>query len=868
MQKRHKRPPRIAAWILKLFLPEHIGPDGMGDYEELFAYKIQEEGKSKARRWYWSQLFFAVPSFMAQNLIWSYAMLKNYIKITSRHIKRQKGYTFINISGLAVGMACCILILLWVQNELSYDKYHENSKRIYRITYASEIGGAYDHYALAPFPSAPAFKEEIPEVVAFTRLWERTGLITHQNNKFDVRDIFYADPDYFRIFTHEFIAGDPDSALEAPRSVVLTEDSALKIFSSQDPLGKSINLNGDGDLKVTGVIKNVPINSHFHFDYLVSMNSIPRERTDPLKEWQWILGYGYVLLEEKADFKQVENKIASIVDKYIGQDEEKFGIKSYYFLQKVTDIHLKSHLQSEIGGNGDIRYVYIFSFIAIFILIIACINFMNLSTARSASRGKEIGIRKVLGAHRKRLVSQFLTESVSLSLYSLILALILVWLILPAFNNLTGKNINMRAMWHPITILGFLGIVAFTGVAAGSYPAFYLSSFQPIYTLHNKFRKGSQRSLLRTSLVILQFTISICLMISTFIVLNQLNYMKNQKLGFDKEQVLAVHIKGEGIPNQVDALKNELKKNPNILEATYSEGLPGRQESVITVFQEGKSEKETHTFDYIYSDYDFAKTFGLEIIQGRDFSKEFASEEENAYLINETAAAKLGWGNNAVGKKIGISDERMFPIVGIVKDFHYKSLKETIGPLAIYLLPTNFAYLSIKMNTADITATLAYIETTWKTFEKERSFDYFFVDENFDALYNSEERLSHIITVFAVVAIFIACLGLFGLASFTAEQSTKEIGIRKVLGASVSSIMARYSQNFIKWVLISNIIAWPVSYFLMKFYWLANFPFRIKISVLTFAASGSIALLIALFTVSFQSIKAALANPIDSLRSE
>jgi len=795
-------------------------------------------------------------------------MLRNYLKIVLRNIKKHKGYSFINIVGLAVGLTCCILILLWVHDELSYDRHHENADRIYRITYAEEIGGAYDHYAVPPFPAAPAFTAEIPEIIAYTRLWPKSGLITYDDKRFDERGIFYADKDFFKIFTHEFIDGDPATALEAPGSIVLTQDMAKKIFASRNALGKTVNLNADGDLKVTGVIKNVPRNSHFRFNYLVSINTIQGRRAEYLDAWFIIVGWSYVLLDERADAQLVEKKLEPIVEKYTGEDARKYGQKMFYFLQKMTDIHLRSHLEGEIEGNGDIRYVYVFSIIAVFILLIACINFMNLSTARSTKRGKEVGLRKVLGAHKKRLIVQFITESVGYSLLALVLAITLVSFLLPAFNNLTGKEITMASLLDWVVVLGLFGLVAFTGIAAGSYPAFYLSSFQPIDTLRQKLRGGSRRSILRTCLVIFQFTISIILIVSTFIVLKQLDFMKNQNLGFKKEQVLAVRVRGNAIPEQFESFKNELKKNASIIEASYSNGIPGRTGTVLTTFLEGKPESVNFTFDYIFCDYDFLKAYEIDLVKGRDFSRDFGSDKEGAYLINETAMAKLGWGDETLGKKIGFSQELMRPIVGIVKDFHYRSLKQVIGPLAIYLRPRGASYLSVKMNTDDISATLSYIEKTWNVFEKERGFEYFFVDENFDSLYHSEERLRQIITFFAFIAIFVACLGLFGLASYTAEQSTKEIGIRKVLGATAGSIVVLLSRNFLKWVLVANVIAWPVTYYVMRNYWLANFPFRIPISLLTFVIAGLITLFIALLAVSYQSIKAAVANPVDSLRYE
>ncbi len=794
-------------------------------------------------------------------------MIKNYLKIALRNIKKHKGYSFINIAGLAVGLTCCILILLWVQDELSYDRYHKNADRIYRITYAEEIGDAFDHYALSPFAAAPAFAAEVPGIRTYARLWQRTGLVKAAGNNFDERNIFYADKDFFQIFSHEFIEGDAATALDHPGSIVLSLDMAKKIFGDKDALGQTLNLSADGDLKVTGVVENVPRNSHYHFNCLVSINTIQGRRAEFLNNWLVIEGYSYLLLDENADAKKTEKNLVAVVERHTGEAAKKYGTKMFYFLQPLTDIHLKSNLEGEIEGNGDIRYVWVFSLVAAFILLIACINFMNLTTARSAGRGKEVGLRKVLGAYKKRLVEQFLIESTGYVFVALILALNLIWLLLPAFNGLTGKEITMASLVNWGIVFSLAGLAGITGLAAGSYPAFYLSSFQPLATIRHKPQKGSRRSPFRNVLVILQFSISIALIISTFIVLKQLTFMKNQKLGFKKDQVLAMYARGQGIAQQFEAFKTELKKNPDILEASYSNGIPGRTTAVLTTFLEGKPDSTSFTFNYIFTDYDFLKTYEIELLQGRGFSRDFASDKEGAFLINETALSKLGWGEEALGKKIGYSREFMRPIVGIVRDFHYRSLKETIGPLAIFLKPEHDTYLSIKMNTDDISRTLSFIAKTYKTFEKERSFEYFFVDENLDALYSSEKRLSQIITFFTMIAIFVACLGLFGLASYTAEQSTKEIGIRKVLGASVGSIVFQLSQNFIKGVLVANLIAWPMAYYAMV-RWLQNFAYKKGIGIEVFVLSGFVAFAIALVTVSYQSVKAALSNPIDSLRYE
>ncbi|MCJ7581615.1 MAG: ABC transporter permease [Candidatus Aminicenantes bacterium] len=795
-------------------------------------------------------------------------MFRNNLKIAFRIFKRHKGYSFINITGLAVGMACCILILLWINDEVSYDRYHENADQIIRLTYAEEIGGTYSHYAMSPFVAAPIFKDEIPEVEAYTRLISNSTLIKYGDKIFDEDNVYHADPDFFKIFSYEFIAGDPDSALLDPGSIVLTESSARKIFGTQDPMGETLNLSFPGDVKVTGIIRDVPENSHFHFNYLIPLGNLEKRVERYFTQWNTIIGWSYLLVQEGTDLAVVAQKLQAVAETHSGIEARKFGQTIEYYPQKITDIHLKSRFLAEIEPNGNILYVYVFSIIALFILVIACINFMNLSTARSANRGREVGLRKVFGAQRKRLVSQFITETIGLAVVGLGIALNLVWLLLPTFNNLTGKDMHINDLNNGAVWLGLLGLILVTGVVAGSYPAFYLSAFQPIQVLRGKLQKGSRRSSLRNGLVTFQFTISIMLIISTFIVLGQLNHMKNKALGFNKEQMLVVRLSRSSFEKSYEAFKNTLLKNPQIVSASYSDGLPGRVGRVLTVFQEGKAESESHNFDVITADYNFLKTYEIDLAEGRNFSKDFSTDSAGAFLLNETGAAKLGLGMEAIGTQIGFDSENLFPILGITKDFHYRSLKDVIGPLAIQLTTDFEPLLSLRISTENLTNTLASIEGIWNEFDKERAFNYFFVDENFDALYHSETRLSKIITVFALIAIFVACLGLFGLASFTVEQSTKEIGIRKVLGASINTLVFQLSWQFTKWVLVANIIAWPVTYLLMNNYWLVNFPFKIGLSIFIFLSAGLISLFIALLTVSFQSIKAALTNPADSLRNE
>jgi putative ABC transport system permease protein len=867
MKKAQPEPARFAAWLLKHLLPEHIGPEGLGDYTEIFGLKVLEHGRIWANLWFCWQICLSLPPYLLEKFTWSFVMFKNYFKIAARHLVRQKGYSFINISGLAVGMACCILIALWVQDELSFDKFHKNADRIFRITYAEEIGGAHDHYAMSPAIGAKVLTEELPEVEAFTRLMIGSGMIRYGDSKYDETGIYFADPGFFEIFTHEFIEGDSAGALAEPGSIVLTEDTARKIFGRERPLGKILKLN-TRDLKVTAVIRNPPPQSHLTFQYLVSLSTIRKQIANYLDNWLVIGGWSYVLMSENARPEAVEDKMAGIVERHAGEEARANGLKIFFLLQRVTDIHLRSHLEAEPQAQGDIRYVYIFSFIAVVILVIACINFMNLSTARSTKRAREVGMRKVFGAQRRRLIVQFMTESIAFSLLGLLGSVVLACLLLPEFNRLTGKALAIGQAFESGAILLIPGLILSSGLIAGFYPALVLSAFPPAEVLRSRLSRGARRSVLRNGLVTLQFAISVGLIICTLVVLQQVRFMKNQELGFDKEQVLVLRVRSAGIQDQFEAFRQRLKQLPEILETSFSDGVPGRVSHVLTVFKQSRPQTDSHTFDVILADYDFLKTYNIELASGRDFSRLFISDENGAFLVNETGAGRLGWRDETLGKKIGFSMDTLAPIVGVVKDFHYRSLREPFSPLAICLSPGAGQLLSIKLNTRKLDETLASIQGIWEEFEKDRSFLYFFVDENFDALYRSEDRFARIISLFSGLAIFVACLGLFGLASYTAEQSTKEIGIRRVLGASTPGLVLRFLREFLKWVLAANLIAWPLAYFTMNRYWLSRFSFRVDFNIALFLIAGLVSSVIALLTVSFQSIKAALSNPADTLRIE
>jgi putative ABC transport system permease protein len=802
------------------------------------------------------------------------ALVWNCFKIALRKLRKQKGYSFINIAGLAIGLAACLLILLWVKDELSYDRFHEKADRIYRVAQFEEIGGVSEAFALAPFPSAPAFASEIPEVETYVHLLRGTPLAVAEGRKFDLTDVYFTDPGFFDIFTHVFLAGDRKTALASPGALVLTEDTARKLFGRIDVLGKTVNFNNDYDLTVTAVIKNVPANSHFRFNGLVSLETIAgkTEIRTLMDSWFRLSGWAYVLLKDNAEPSAVETKMEAVVLKHVGEELRRSGSKMSFRLQPLTSIHLKSHLLGEIGVNGDIRYVYVFSLIAVFILAIACINFMNLATARSAGRGREVGMRKVLGARRGNLIFQFLGESVLLSIIASVVAVVLVSLVLPSFNRLTGKAIGQASLLGGTPSLALAGLALLTGFLGGSYPALFMSAFRPAAVLKGNLGTGLKRASFRSILVVFQFSVSIILMAGTFIVLAQTRYMKTRDLGFDKSRVLVVVMRDAAARRNAEALTRDLKSNANIREATLTGGIPGRIQVSMVVSMEGRPERESFSADVIWSDFDFVKTYGIRIVRGRDFSRSFVSDSGGVFLINETAARRMGWGSDAVGRKIGFDTDDLREVVGVMKDFHYGSLKDPIGPLVVRLasaaeLAPRAYFLSLKLQEGNIPATLAYVKSKWAE-RSERGFEYFFADENFDSLYRSEEQISRIITAFAAMAIFVACLGLFGLASFAAEQRTKEIGVRKVLGASEARLVALLSKEFLKWVLLANAIALPAAYLIIGRFWLANFAYRTSPGILVFMSVAGLSILVALLTVSWQAVRAAVANPVDSLRYE
>jgi putative ABC transport system permease protein len=845
-----------------------------GDFEEMFSRITGEKGKGAAGFWYIFQIIKLAPSYFRNYVYWRVTMLKNYVKIAFRNIKKYKIYSFINMAGLAIGMACCILIILFVQDELSFDQYHENMDRIYRLVDSFDVeGGLSRHFALSSAPFAPALKNEFPEVEDAVRLFPgRRRLVTQGEKKYYEDGLFFVDASLFNIFTLPLIQGNAQKALEAPNTVVISESTALKYFGNEDPMSQNLIINSQSFL-VTGVMKDMPANSHFHADMFASLKTqeqIPSVQKNYFQSWARHEFYTYLLLKEEASSGSLQNKLPGFIDKYAAEQIKTIlGGTLSSRLQPLKNIHLRSHLQMEIMPNGDIKYVYIFSIIALFILLIACVNFMNLAAARSANRSKEVGLRKVVGASRAQLVQQFLGESFLFTFISLLLAGIFVKIALPFFNSLTGKEIVLNDLSNSVLIGIILFILFFVGIVSGSYPAFFISRYQPANVLKRFLTARPGRPLLRKGLVILQFSISIILIISTAIVFDQLDFLRNRKLGFDKEHVVVIPIRENSIRENAESIKADLMQNLNIKSATITIGVPGgvvAGDAIQLITEEGK---KTLTLRMIYSDHDYIKTMGMEIVQGRDFSKDMGTDATQAFLINEAAvrhlqlenplSTRFEWGHD--------EDEKKGKVIGVVSDFQFQSLRDDINPLVIHIWPRNTFVFAIRIHPANIPETLAFIQGKWEKLDPAHPFEYSFLDESFDRIYRSEEKLSQIFSIFSLMAIVIAALGLFGLALFMVEQRTKEIGIRKVLGASWGGIFVLISKEFMVLVLIANLIAWPTTFLLMR-RWLQNFSYQVNMEPWIFVLSGILALLIALITVSFQAVRAAIADPVRALRYE
>lgn len=800
-------------------------------------------------------------------------MLQNYFKLAIRNIMKHKFFSAINILGMSIGIAACLLIVLYVADELSYDRFHVKADRIYQVGLHGKIGGQDIMTSSTCPPMAEALIKEVPGVEEATRVADFWGAPTvkYEDKIFTEEKIFFADSNFFSFFSFNVLEGDPKTALLEPNSVVLTKSIATKYFGTENSIGKLITIGGDKTYKVTGITPDAPLNSHFIYKVLISSSS-----ADHLKSTEWLNNslHTYFILDKQTPLASIQNKFKDLVVKYVGPEIERFmgvsikqmqeqGGEYGYYTTAITDIHLKSQSQHDLEPAGNIMYVYFFGGIGIFIILIACINFMNLSTARSAGRAKEVGLRKTLGSLRGQLIGQFLAESILYSFIAVIFALALCYFLLPQFNLLSGKQLGMAVFASPVFITSIFVLIIFVGVVAGSYPAFYLTSFNAVEVLKGKVRAGTKSKGVRSTLVVFQFALSIFLIIFTGVVYQQINYMQDRNLGIDKHNVMILPNAGRLETNR-DAFKNALAEQTGIVKSSYTNNsFPGVNNT--TVFKSSGSDQD-HIMGQYYADYDHQDVMKFELKEGRYFSKDFPSDS-SAILLNEAAVKEFGF-TNPLQEEIIYNDEgkqQRLRIIGVYKDFNFESLKSKIRPLAIRL--TDKSYQLMIRYEGSAQKAVATVGKLWKQHAPNEPFDYSFLDQNFDELFRSEQRMGQLFSVFSGLAIFIACLGLFALAAFMAEQRTKEIGIRKTMGATTTGLTILLSREFTKLVIIAFTPAAVAAWFVVNS-WLDGFAYRVEVNPLIFIASGIVAIVIAWLTVSYQAIKAAATNPVHSLRYE
>lgn len=792
-------------------------------------------------------------------------MFKNYLKIAVRNLLRSKIYSIINIVGLAVGIVCCLLIYLFIRNEMSYDHFHSDGKRIFRVLRTSFSDGNERKIAVTSGPYADALMNDFPaEVKEVVRVYPNNGLVVYGDKAFREEKFYFADSNFFSFFSFPLLKGDPSKVLQEPNSVVISYKVVQKYFGNENPLGKLITVDKEFTFTVTGVFGKFPGNSHLDFDFVASLELF--KNYNFFSNWWANTFLTYAKLPASNLKKPLEAKFDQFMEKYLGKDFQRTGIKTGLTLEPLDDIYFNSGTSYDWALHGDKDAIYIFSAIAIFILLIACINFLNLSTARSDKRVKEIGLRKVVGALRHNLIIQFLAEAMVITSLATLLALFFIELSLPFFESFLGDKLIVPSSY---TVIAYLpGIIAVVGILAGGYPAFILSGFRPIKILKSQLTGNPKSSLLREGLVVTQFSISILMIISTIIIFNQMDFIRNKKLGFNINQVLLLRINNADIYKNRQSFKENLLKYPEIKNVSVMSGEPGGFFDVFSFKVEEKTD-DAFRMRTVFTDFDYVKTLRLKIIAGRDFSEDFSTDKSEAVLLNESAVKYLGWNDqNAIGKRLmnNFIDSSYRKVVGIVEDFHFKSLREKIEPLVISI-SNDTRVIAVKINSAGISHSLGIIKEAFEEAAPQYPFEYEFLDKSFDNMYKNDEERFQLFTTFSILAIFIACLGLLGLSSFTSEQRRKEIGIRKVLGATVSGIVLLLSKEFIRLVLIANLIAWPLAYYFMND-WLEDFAYKIEMNIWNFVVASGIALLIALATICYQAFKAATANPVKSLRYE
>ena len=884
---RQSSSPRLARRLLRLMSAYRNQHSIIEDFEETFSELSRSEGRLKALRWYWANTLKSVPEYLKKVVAWKAVMLTNYLKIAFRNLRGRKLFSFINVFGLAVGLSICIIIFLWVKQELSFDGFHENADRLYRVERRIFRDGLHSRWPITGGAYKQALLDDYPEIEDAARFWGMVFSVKDHQNMIHEQNLFAADNSVFHMFDFGLEEGEESSALTEPMTVVLSRRNALKYLGTDDVVGKSLPLEWQGELvdfKVTGILKPVPDNSHIHFDMLMSIASFP---DDTFSNWRSNYLYTYVLLREGTSRPQAEEKFKSFVTRrlepeyqdLLGKPDKATGRPDSFrmVLFPITDIHLDPSVNWEVEPGGSMNSVYVFATIAVFILLLACINFINLSTARAGKRAKEVSLRKTIGAGRAQLRGQFIQESVLSALLSLAVAVVLCSLFIPLFNQVFGQDLSALALFQPRNLFLLIGITLAVGILSGLYPAFYLTRFEPIHVLKGGLQSGSGKSAFRRNMVIFQFVVSTVLLIGMFIVYSQMSYIQTRSLGFEKENLVVIQARSQQIPQGYDAFREELRLDPRIVSVAATFDLPGNRFFSNGNFYNREEGEQFIDLIRIVCGFDYVDAMEMEILAGRGFSREFGTDVGGAdsagsILLNEAAVKKIGWTTEeAVGKKLDRGGpETEAQVVGVVRDFNFKSLRREVEPAVMQLVPGQIRAVTVRVQPGDPEGTqsmLGFIRQTWESTFPGEQFEYSFLDGRLRQMYAGEQTMQNLFVVFMVLSILVGCLGLFGLADFTAEVRTKEIGIRKTLGASSGSVTMLLSREFVKWILLANVVAWPAAYYLMN-RWLMNFAYRITIGLEVFILSLAIILSVSLGTIIVQTLRAALANPVDSLRYE
>jgi len=864
-RRQPENPPRSARILFDLIARSEEKRTIAGDMDEWFTEIMRLEGRRRARRWYWGQVVAALPEFLRLSFYWRTVMLKNDLKSASRDLGRQKMFSFIKIGGLAVGLACVWLILLYVRSELSFDRFHADADRTYRVVLEDKENALQNSnkFAVSAAPVASTLEKECPEVETATRIDNYEGSLLRRETSAFYENGIATDRKFFRMFSFPLLQGDADQALAAPNSIILSERLARKIFNTANPMGQSVNVDGTSNVQVTGVCRDVPENSHLRFDFILSRDMSEEET------WRGYGHYTYVKLRRGVNAGAFEKKMHGVIAAHISEGEARSKI---FFLLPLSGIHFATEFNMGMEATSDRRVIVLFSLIAAFILILACINYINLATARFAQRSKEVGIRRIVGADRAHLIRQFLVESFLVTGLSALFSLALLAVALPSFNRLTGRSFSVRSLSEP-SLFFILAVAALlTGFLAGSYPAVFLSSFRPGRILKSSDGPGVAASRVRNALVVFQFAISITLILSTGIVARQIHFIRTKDLGYDREQVLSFRVRDEGVAKNLAAIKAEILQNPDIMGVSVG-NTPTDTWRGSTVTASGTGGEEIKAMCWFSAiDYDFLKVYDVRLAQGRFFSPEFPADRAGAVVLNEAAVQAFGW-KNAIGREVSTSANKKRKVVGVIKDYHFRSLHQKIEPGVLILNPDEPAqrtynnWLSVKIRPGRVGAVVEFVRKTYDAFKTLHPIQYEFLDDRFDRLYENDRNFGTILTLFSALSIFIACLGMFGLAAFTAEQKAREISIRKVLGASAASISALLSRQFLRWVILANILAWPIAYFAMRT-WVRDFYYRTPINIGLFVLAGVAAAAFALLAVSVQTAKAARTNPAERLRQE